>query len=209
MKIVLIACCQTKKQGGDLHYKPSAALTSILSTRKLDRLMEARRELANMLKLDRGPDLGFGNGNSKIKYLPAYIRYAGNVYSSAEISELYPKAKLICLTVISALYGLLDGNDLIRDYDLAMDETLPNGTKAKTWWKLRDLGSIVEEYIRGVKPKLVHDFLSGHYRDALQPWPPNSIYAQVKNHEYPGQGSGSSWSRGKEIKALLESNIDN
>jgi cytoplasmic iron level regulating protein YaaA (DUF328/UPF0246 family) len=171
--------------------------------------MGYRKELATILKLDPGPDLDFRKEGSSIKYYPAYLRYTGYLYSGAEISELYPKVRTFRLTVISALYGLLDGDDLIRDYDLAMNETLPNGTKVKTWWKQRGLGSIVEEYISGIKPERVHDFLSGHYRDALKPWPPASISHLVKTHYYPGEGSGSSWSRGKEIKSLLESNFDN
>jgi len=162
-----------------------------------------------MLKLDHGPDLGFKTDDSPIKYYPAYLRYTGNVYSSAEIAESYHKVRSLRLNIVSALYGLLDGDDLIRCYDLSMNSILPNGTKVKTWWKRRGLGSIVEEYIRGVKPELVHDFLSGPYRDALQPWPPNSLYALLKIHEYPGEGSGSSWSRGKEIKILIETNSNN
>lgn len=110
--------------------------------------------------------------------------------------------------IISGLYGLLDAYDPIRIYNVKMSDTLPNGTKVKTWWKHRRLGAIVEEYIQSNNPTLVHDLLPGDYREALKPWPPKSLQKITKVYEYPKEGQGSNWSRGRDLKGIFTAHID-
>jgi cytoplasmic iron level regulating protein YaaA (DUF328/UPF0246 family) len=208
MELVLIACCKRKQSGGQSEYHNSAALTSNLSTSGYARLMNARRELANIMDSQPGLDLGLQDHDPGLLFFPAYQRYTGNVYSSSQIATLFPKTISISVVIISALYGLLDANDLIRHYDCAMNDTLPNGVKLKTWWKRQGLGEIVSEYIKEARADCVHDFLSGHYRDALQLWPSGST-ENIVSYSYPNQGSGSSWSRGKDIKGFLHDHIVN
>jgi len=43
------------------------------------------------------------------------------------------------LIIVSALYGLLDGNDLIRNYELSMKDSLPTGMKVHTFWRHHEL----------------------------------------------------------------------
>ena len=159
------------------------------------------------MRLPPGLDIGIHHHNSDLLYLPAYQRYIGNVYKSSQIAVLFPKTTSIRVLIISAFYGLLDASDLIRDYNVAMNDTLPNRTKLKTWWKRRGLGTIVEECILGINPSRIHDLLSGHYRDALQPWPPHALSHKMEMYSYPGQGSGSNWSRGNDLKELLLTHI--
>ena len=203
MELILIACCQRKSPGGIHDFKRSNVLDSVSSSTNIDELMNARWELANNLNLSPGFDLGFDQHNQELKFLPAYQRYTGNVYKSSQISCLLPQATSIQVLIISALYGLLDSNDLIREYNVAMNDTLPNGTKLKTWWKYIGLGAIVEECIQVINPSKIYDLLSGHYREALQPWPPDALTQKVELYNYPGQGSGSNWGRGKDLKGLL------
>ena len=207
MEVILIACCQRKSSGGILDYKRPFSLNSTLSSSRIDRLMNARKELANILNLSPGLDTGFDQHNQELLFLPAYQRYTGNVYKRSQFAILFPKTTSIRILIISAFYGLLDADDLIREYDLAMNDTLPNGTKVKTWWKRKSLGGIVEEYIRGINPSKIHDLLSGHYRDALQPWPPERLRNNMITYSYPGLGFGADWRRGNDLKSILESHL--
>jgi len=207
MEVVVIACCQRKASGGIQDFKRSEFLNSTLSSSSIERLLNTRKQLAKMLNLSPGLDIGFNQHNQELLLLPAYQRYTGNVYKSSQIAGLFPETTSIRVLIISALYGLLDANDLIRDYDMAMNDTLPNRTKIKTWWKRKGLGSIVEEYIQGINPSSVHDLLSEHYRDALQPWPPEALSHKIWTYSYPGQGSGSNWNRGRDLNLILKANI--
>jgi cytoplasmic iron level regulating protein YaaA (DUF328/UPF0246 family) len=131
--------------------------------------MYALMLLTKILNLSPRLDICFNQNNQELLYLPAYRRHKGNVYKSSQIVSLFPQTTSIRDLVTSVLYGLLDANDLIRDYDLAITESLPNRTMLKTRWKRKDLGTIVEECIRDINPSKIHDLLSGHYCDALQP----------------------------------------
>jgi cytoplasmic iron level regulating protein YaaA (DUF328/UPF0246 family) len=104
--------------------------------------------------------------------------------------------------IVSALYGLLDGNDLIRNYNLKMDDKLPTGNKVAVFWKRHGLRDILLELISGVDAAEVHDLLSGKYREALSPWPDPRI-RNFSLYEYPGMGHGSSYGRAKDLKKLL------
>lgn len=203
MELILMACCQRKSSGGNQVFKRSMVLDSVLSSTSISKLMNARKELANILNLSPGFDLGFNQHNQELLFLPAYQRYTGNVYKSSQMARLFPQTISLRVFIISAFYGLLDANDLIRYYNVAMNNTLPNGTKLKTWWKRKGLGAIIEECILEINPSGIHDLLSGHYRDALQPWPSQELIHKVTIYNYPGQGSGSNWSRGKDLKELL------
>lgn len=208
MELILIACCQRKSSGGIQDFKQPMVLDSRLTSISIDKLMKARKDLANTLNLSPGFDLGFNQHTQELKFLPAYHRYTGNVYKSSQIAYLLPQTTSLHVLIISALYGLLDSNDLIREYNVAMNDTLPSRTKLKTWWKHIGLGAIVQQCIQVINPSKIHDLLSGHYREALQPWPPDSLTPILEMYNYPGQGTGSNWSRGKDLKDLLITHIN-
>lgn len=203
MEIVIIPCSHKKSGEGGHEYHASPLMSSVLSPSNLEKLLQARLDLSHLLGLSPGLDLGSEYNDSNLRFLPAYSRYKGIVYSASKLSAAFPKAQSLQILIISALYGLLEGRDQIRDYDLTMNNTLPNGMRVKTWWKHKGLGTIVAEYIQKTSSIQVYDLLSGHYRDALHPWPPTSIKAITKLYDYPRQGQGSSWSRGKELKNIL------
>jgi cytoplasmic iron level regulating protein YaaA (DUF328/UPF0246 family) len=124
------------------------------------------------------------------------------VYEYGRVQELYPNQSCIRLVIISALYGLLDGDDLIQEYNLKMDDKV-SGQRLYTWWKRHKLVDIVEEYILSCKPVTVHDLLPINYLKALHPWPPESIYHLWKPLDCSGLGQGSSYHRGKHLEYLF------
>lgn len=204
MELVLIACSGSKLSGGESGFQYSSNLSHILSSQTYKKLFAARKELSQLLNLASGYDLGYDHQDNGIEYLPVYKRYIGKVYKCSLLEKLYPQVKSHRIVIVSALYGLLDANNLIREYDLAMDCTLPNGKKVMTWWKNQELGKILEEYIHAHKPTCVHDLLSGNYRKSLQPWLQDSIKNITKIYNFPGLGIGTNWKRGEILKKILE-----
>jgi cytoplasmic iron level regulating protein YaaA (DUF328/UPF0246 family) len=201
---VLIPCCQSKSGGGVGQYKTSDVLPGRLKPNTLRYLMDCRRDLAEILALAPGPDLGFEVEADSLRYMPALRRYSGNLYKSGSLDRNRINSDLHRLTIISALYGVIDSSDLVREYELAMDTRLPTGDRVYRWWKDRRLGEIVEEYIAEGHPAAVHDILSINYRKALGSWPPQSLNRIIRIHEYPGKGSGSNYYRGKDVRQLLD-----
>lgn len=205
MEIILIACSGEKTQGGISTYQNSFIDYSISIETKVS-LLSSRKTLAEMIGLAPGPDFGCFEEQREILYKPAYKRYSGIVYRKSDITNVFPLIKNKKVVIVSALYGLIDANDLIRDYDLRMDEKLPNGVKLAKWWKTQNLGKTLEEYLLAEQPNCVHDLLSKVYRTAIAPWPPISFTQrdiQYKSYEYPGLGTGSLWHRGEDLRNIL------
>ncbi len=199
MKIILIPCSGSKVSGGETTSLPSK-LADALSPAAFQKLMSARQELDDILRKDQNRNLGYKDGG-EIKYLPAFQRYQGIIYTQGDVFRFYPAFKGY-LVIVSALYGLLDGNDLIRNYNLKMDDMLPTRNKVAVFWKRHGLRDILVELIRGENGPEVHDLLSGKYREALSPWP-DLIIKNFSLYEYPGMGQGSSYGRAKDLKQLL------
>jgi cytoplasmic iron level regulating protein YaaA (DUF328/UPF0246 family) len=165
--------------------------------------MKARAELATLIGYSPGPDLGFDIHTTNLEYLPACLRYSGIIYRRSNLRDLYPKIKEKRITIISALYGLLDAEDDIRNYDLKMDESLPNGQRLYTWWKQQGLGEILCEYVRNLSPVKTHDILSGNYRKATSPWSRRISSSDRIIYNYPYEGNGSNNHRGRDLENLL------
>lgn len=200
---IVIGCSKTKRSGGVHNNSFSSSLKEGLSDAAFQHLMESRRQLAQMLNFEPGRDLGFASTGAPLRFLPAFKRYNGKIYQRAEVTNFYPRANGCRLVIVSALYGLLDADDLIRDYDLQMGDMLPVGTRVGTWWKQRRLGAILQEYVKSIQPAVVHDLLSNEYREALKPFAGARLHGAVKVHSYPGMGSGSIWRRGDDLRRLL------
>jgi len=205
MDVVLIACCKTKRRGGTTTYQGSV-LERYLPPWVHDRLLEARGELGRVLELPLGRDLGGSAQPEPVEYLPAYQRYSGIVYRRGRVEELYPPLSSRRVLVVSALYGLVDTADPIRDYEAQMSDRLPGGTRISTWWRHQGLGRITEEAIMALRAERVHDLLSKSYRPALAPWPSRRLDGAGIRHvpyDYSGLGSGSSYRRGDDLLRLL------
>jgi hypothetical protein len=204
MELALIACSDGKQGGGASNYAPSKQLTQGLSKGTFGRLLNLRAQVVRGSEkpLPIGPDVGIPVAQTDGQYLPAYKRYIGIVYGYGRVQELYPDQSCIRLAIISALYGLLDANELIQEYNLKMDDRV-SGQRLYTWWKRHNLVDIVEEFILSSKPVIVHDLLPNNYLKALQPWPPESIRHLWRPLDCSGLYQGSGYRRGKELEKLL------
>lgn len=203
-ELILIACCQTKRKGGRIYPEIISPLKNLLSEDSYELLLKSRIELIGIKKFEEGEDLGFKEKNI-IELMPAFLRYSGKTYQSSNFKDTFPSLmENKKVAIISALYGLIDGNDLIRYYQLEMDETLPCGIKVNTWWKQHGLRKILIDYIMQEKFDTVHDLLSKNYRKSLEPWPIKILGLNIISYDYPGMGSGSIWHRGNDLKKLLD-----
>ncbi|MEM2960955.1 MAG: peroxide stress protein YaaA, partial [Candidatus Bathyarchaeia archaeon] len=170
--------------------------------------MELRKTVATSLKEEPGIDLGFEVREIKVSYMEAYKRYSGNLYR--EINEdswiklnNNPNLKML---IVSALYGLVNFKEHIRYYNRKMDVDKVDGKLLKTWWSQQWLSDILIDYVKQNRIEVVHDFLSTHYKEAIQPFPSNleKINVQYIPHDYAGLGSGSDYYRGKDVNNLIQ-----
>lgn len=204
MDLVLIACCKTKQPGGNWPYPPGGQGHGPLDSAAFGRLVAARKQVVETSDrpLPRGPELGFWEASPPKEYLPAYQRYIGQVYQAGHVQELFPHNGKICLGIVSALYGLLDADDLIQNYDLRMEDKI-NGIPLYTWWQQQGLGEIITEYALALDPVNVHDLLPPTYRKALEPWPSPRLGGRVKCYQFPEQSSEAIWRRAEILEAML------
>ena len=133
-ELIVIACSKSKRKGGAGEYSPSP-LADLLSEDRFRQLMKARKNISEILNLSPGPDLGTSAADEKILFLPAYQRYSGIVYKENDFDQVYPGIASRKVIIISALYGVLDASEFIRNYELKMDHKLPIGVRVTTWWK--------------------------------------------------------------------------
>lgn len=201
--LVLIPCCAKKRSGGAPNFDQPSRLKDGLSDASYRRLLSARRKLAATLNYPPGPDLGFDHQHPHNQFLPAYKRYIGLIYSESHLEELYPRSNLKIL-IVSALYGLVDADDPIRNYNLTMDDKI-NGSKVLRFWQELHLGEILCEYVHNTAPASVYDLLTENYRKAVPSWPGcPDITRQVIIPDFPGRGFYVLRQRGKYLKKLLE-----
>jgi len=205
MDLILIACCDRKREGGFLEFQKSS-LRDFVAEQKMANLYLYRQTIAERLGLPEGPDFGCSINNS-VLLMPAYKRYCGRVYERSDFLRQYPNTKKKKVIIVSTLYGILDANDSIRDYNLMMDDKLRNGKKVKKFWRNNQLGKMLQEYIENLDPGFIHDLLPISYRYALQPYLDNfktDLGKKYIGYDYPGLGTGSLWKRGDDLKEIFE-----
>lgn len=200
LKTIIIPCSGKKLSGGNAEYR-SPQLASILGDVDFHKLLVLRKELSELMDLPPGPDIGSAIAEPSLKYRPAFDRYDGKMYQTAEFRLIFPGFRGRVL-IVSALYGLLDANDHIRDYNLAMKDALLTRERVWNWWRRNGLGAFVEKALNKIETTEVHDLLSSDYRKAIGCPESNSKY-QIKEYCYPGQGTGSLYRRGEDLKKIL------
>ena len=202
--LLLITCCKLKQHGGDVEFHPSSFLREHLSSQTFSRLMKLRSDLAELMGFREGPDVGGRLIDTSIRYMPAYERYRGRMYTSSQFHIIYPhRNQGVDLLIISALYGLVHPDDLIRRYELNMACIVPYLGKVGKWWAKQGLREIVLEAVENLGVQVCHDLLSKGYRSVFTPWPPRSLQGVITVHEFPGQGIGSMYRRAEMINHLL------
>jgi hypothetical protein len=201
MRVILIPCSGRKRHGGSssevIHVK------NCLSADAQRALIESRIDLAELKGFEPGPDLG-NETSSTIELLPAWQRYEGNLYRKASLTKADVSRTDVSIFIISALFGVVSAQAGIRPYNLAMTDALPDGNKVMKFWRIRGLGSIVADLLRGVGAVEVHDFLSGSYRDVVDLSNQLPVGCEYFPHSYPGLGSGSDYHRGMDLRRVLD-----
>lgn len=200
MKAVIMSCSKRKLPGGNAQYQ-EPVLAGILGTREYDKLLCLRNELFIHLSLLPGPDSIGGDDPRGLEFRPAYERYDGNVYKAAGVREKLPDFNGH-LFIVSALYGLLEAKDQIRNYDLCMKDKGPGGMFVFRWWKENGLHGFLEIALRNIRATEVHDLQGGDYKKAIGVFGPGAPYKLIQ-YEYPGMGSRSQYKRAEDLGKLF------
>jgi len=170
--------------------------------------MELRKRVAITFREELGPDVGFEKQVTQIKYMKAYERYCGNLYNriSRDSWEKLNKHQNLSLIIVSAFYGVLKHDEFIRYYNREMNRDKIEGVRLKTWWSRQGLCDILLDYIIKNEIKVVHDFLSANYSEAIQPFQNKikEIGLKYHFHDYSGLGSGSNYYRGEDVNKLIQ-----
>ncbi len=210
--LILIPCCGSKNPGGFPSYDGTSCIVNYLSPNVGKRLMELRRQVAMAFGEELGPDVGVAIPETQISYMRAYERYCGKLYSRITKSswKKLNSSQNLSLIIVSAFYGILRHDEFIRSYNRAMNIDKVNGVLLKTWWRRQDLCDFLLDYVTKNEIKVVHDFLSINYSEAIWPLRSRAKELGIKYipHEYPGEGSGSNYRRGEDVNRLIQTSKD-
>jgi len=209
VKILIIITCSGRKRDGETpgcRWEEKISAINRLSHHKAKALLACRRSLAEKYHHKEGWDLG-GSRDSNVRMMPAYRRYDGNLYRRIDSTlwENLERKDSVGVLIVSAMYGLLTPWEAIRKYDLAMEEAYAERYRLSRWWRNQGLGKMLAEFVEGSGASVVHDFLGGKYADItreLKAMAGGKVY--LHRHSYPGQGLGSDYHRGEDVRKLLE-----
>jgi len=181
--LILIPCCARKLPGGTrlaapfpepFPKLPPEVRQQVVTARS--GLLDAMREELAEQRIEKGPD--FGGSSMAGKYRPAWERYAGNLYSALKDRKRLSKAGKeengAEVLILSALYGPLEPDSPIQDYDLRMDQPLsapsrPSlSAKPEKAWKTILPGFLREWMRRNGKSRILL-LLASHYLKAVGP----------------------------------------
>ncbi len=201
MRLILLSSSGKKAPGGVTTH-PRSRLAESLSPAAYKHLKSARQELKAVLQDVPDHALGIDKAGEK-KYQPAYQRNQGFVFLFSDFYHLVPKFAGRVL-IISAMYGLLDAGDYLRNYNLHWLDILPDGVRVDTFWKRHGLRDILVECITRIAADEVHDLLPEKHRITLAPWPDAQI-ANYHLYTFPAPGQGTGYERASLLKSLLSS----
>lgn len=181
--LILIPCCARKIPGGNRLTGTFPEFFTDLSPQIRQQVLAARFGILEAMQaqlgekgIEKGPDFG---GNSMAgKYRPAWERYAGNLYSAVGDRKRLSKAGKweggAEVLILSALYGPLEPDSPIQDYDLRMDQPLyapgrPGlSAKPEKAWKTV-LPGFLKEWMRRNEKNRILLLLASHYLKAAGP----------------------------------------
>jgi pimeloyl-ACP methyl ester carboxylesterase len=196
-RLILIACSHTKELGGHIGYNGQPVnwvvepnlrqriiakrsyVFGVLKDAKLadgfERGGNRAHQLANQ-SLRHGPDLGGMNANAEeISYLPAWQRYRGRIYvpvADASWRNYLQNRHKIRVLIMSGLYGLIEPEELIQNYDVHLTDThIESGNSVSSMWT-ELYTECIENYVRhAYRDRKVHIFnllCDHHYVDAVK-----------------------------------------
>lgn len=181
--LILIPCCARKILGGNRLAGTFPEFFADLSPQVRQQVLSARFGILEAMQrelgekgIEKGPD--FGGTSMAGKYRPAWERYAGNLYSAVgdrkRLSKAGKREDGTAVLILSALYGPLEPDSPIQDYDLRMDQPLfaPGrqglSVKPEKAWKAVLPGFLREWMRRNGKSRMLL-LLASHYLKAVGP----------------------------------------
>lgn len=158
--LVLFACSRTKTPGGDRGHDGAAPASWIEPPSLRSRVVDKRSNVFGLIKdakivdafekggnrahqagnqdLQHGPDLGgLAAIGERCVYLPAWRRYNGRAYVPAQQSwpNYLASERPFTVLIMSGLYGLIEPNERIQDYDVHLSDTHDlSGQSVKLMW---------------------------------------------------------------------------
>jgi len=153
-KILVIVECSEKKDVlpayESSNWIQENSILEKLSPQQRETLLTLRRKVAESVP-DRkgflhsskpGPDLGYNTSSKTVTYLQAHIRYRkGRAYSILLKEDMFfwGKVKKCCEQVdvlfLSPLYGVVRFDELIRNYDIDINDRGPSGVTPLQIWR--------------------------------------------------------------------------
>lgn len=181
--LILVPCCARKIPGGNRLAGTFPEIFADLSPQVRQQVLSTRGGILEAMQrelgekgIEKGPD--FGGTSMAGKYHPAWERYAGNLYSALGDRKLLSTAGKRAdgpgILILSALYGPLEPDSPIQDYDLRMDQPLfapgrPGlSVKPEKAWKSVLPGFLREWMRRNGKSRMLL-LLASHYLKAVGP----------------------------------------
>jgi pimeloyl-ACP methyl ester carboxylesterase len=195
-RLLLVACSHTKAPGGNVvaNFDPAAWIPppglrqrvidkrsyvfSLLNDAKLadgfERGGNRKHQPANS-DLIHGPDLGGLNATGHDgKYMAAWQRYGGRFYTavSKDTWDNYNRNRAsVEVLIMSGLYGLLEPNEEIQNYDVHLTDTdINSGQSVSSMWQdlyTEMLNAYIQHAYRGRKVQIVNLLCDEHYVDAI------------------------------------------
>lgn len=181
--LILIPCCARKMPGGNRLAGTFPEFFTDLPPQVRQQVLAARFGILEAMQrelgekgIEKGRD--FGGSSMAGKYRPAWERYAGNLYSAVgdrkRLSKAGKREDGTEVLILSALYGPLEPDSPIQDYDLRMDQPLyapgrPGlSVKPEKSWKAILPGFLREWMRRNGKSRILL-LLASHYLKAAGP----------------------------------------
>ncbi len=166
-------------------------------------LFRSRRTIAETIR-DRmgflhsskpGPDLGFNKKDPDITYLPAYERYSyGAAYRSIRPwvwRKVLENKDIVDILFLSPLYGIARYTELIRMYDIDIEDQGSLGIKPTDIWR-KKLVNLILNYCRNRGCRKIIILSSKRYRYNMVPSLTYKARLAGLNVEAPDLGSGYS-----------------
>jgi len=214
--LVLIPCCK-EKTANPSRVAFIQALQDIGNIRaKILRLVQQTPQITNRPENQRG----ILDPNAPITL--AADLYTGNLYQALgpvlrnAIVGGYPQVDIL---IVSALYGLIQLGEGIKEYELRMDDRLIDGTPVWRFWKREGLWRLLQAYVSERNISYVWSLLP----DSLPSYPYHQVFedfwmlakrqktvvtlhVKVSRGDGRSAGTGSGAKRGKWLRYILSIN---
>jgi pimeloyl-ACP methyl ester carboxylesterase len=161
-RLLLIACSNRKRPGGEREYQGPGPARWIANAELRERVLSRRALVLSMLKgakidngfekaenrlhqapnrvLKRGPDFGgVDESDNQATYMPAYLRYDGKCYTQIKPTSwdryFESNQNKMSVLIMSGLYGLIEAAEWIQEYDIHLtDRVMGAGIPLSSMW---------------------------------------------------------------------------